>query len=99
MQDQGLGLELLHWGVAGVYGRASGLSSTEGEQGMYGCARGASSSLVWRARGASSPVRWPRTFKVRKKSLLAMSTDIAPISSMVDGLALKFEEDFVFKCP
>ena len=48
----------------GVYGRASGLSSTEGEQGMYGCARGASSSLVWRARGASSsPVRWPRTLR------------------------------------
>ena len=61
---------------------------------------GASSSLVWRARGvSSSPVRWPRTFKVRKKSFLAMSTDIAPTSSMLNGLALKFEEDLVFKCP
>ena len=29
--------------------------------------------------------------KVRKKSFLAMPTDIAPTSSMVDGLALKFE--------
>ena len=37
--------------------------------------------------------------KVRKKSFLAMSTDIAPTSSMVDWLALKFEEDLVFKCP
>ena len=30
--------------------------------------------------------------KVRKKSFLAMSTDIAPTSSMVDGLALKSDD-------
>ena len=82
-----------------MYGRASGLFSTEGEQGMYGCARGASSSGLVCSGGIFFSGSAASYLKVRKKSFLAMSTDIAPTSSMVDGLALKFEEDLVFKCP
>ena len=100
MQDQGLGLELLHRGGAGGVWPCLGFVFHRGGAGdVRLCSRGIFFSGLACSGGIFFSGSAASYLKVRKKSFLAMSTDIASTSSMVEGLALKFEEDLVFKSP